>query len=201
MFNISLHTYFTCICNIHIITTYRYAGDDRYSIAEKEAFERGIRDVGGDNTKKLKNIIRSDKQKTAENIAEKQESGFNLVYNPQRIAEVTKYLLNHPALQKIADDLKSMDPLELEEHYTEVTLRNFLISTLLMTGGGKRPEAITKLSVVEYQAAKPNKDGVYVVRIHKHKTFQKYGVALCSFSRLAFDGVYEALGNYMHAFR
>ena len=120
-------------------------------------------------------------------------------------------VLTNEDLKSMMCDMRKMSPEEVEEQYGGEEVLLFLTSLLLLTTAGHRPSAITRmqvryyntfsccldshlvLQVGEFRKARPSKDGVMVVRVVKHKTFTKHGVARVPF---VLEGIHEAAQKF-----
>ena len=90
-----------------------------------------------------------------------------------------------------------MTPAQIERTFTKVTVRNFTLSMLLLTGDGERPHAYTRMTVEELQNASITPDGVKVVKIMDHKTVGHHGTCNVPF---LIDGLYEIATKFVETF-
>ena len=105
--------------------------------------------------------------------AEAEESGHILAYNPKRLMEVTRFLLELPVLAQTKSDLNEMTPEAITANVDEVKARYALLLELLSTTGGKRPSTVANMTNGELAKAKMV-DGEMIVSVRNHKSFSKY---------------------------
>ena len=110
-----------------------------------------------------------------------------------------RYVLQHPLVQEIVNDLNVMTPEEIRKKYKyrEAKLRYKLMFLLVLTTG-KRGDVIMNLLIKKLQAAKKAANGLMVASVHNHKTFATYGAALLTFYT---EEMYLACVGYCGAFR
>ena len=132
------------------------------------------------------------------NAADAAESEVVLSCNPDRMAEVTRYLLENEEFNHYKNQLNAMSPDQIREKIDECKARYALSSECLLTTGGKRPGTVANTTTGELQKGKVQEDGSIVVSVYDHKTFDKYGTSKLTFWR---EGLYSACIKYSDAFK
>ena len=177
----------------------RYAGDSGYSLQTKTMYKLNIQNESASCSRDLKHINSRQALITAMNKARKEEDPNDLSYNPDRMKDVAHHVVfeNH-TVKKMIDDLIKCSPEEIEENYEEVNLRYLLMSLILASTGGLRPEVVSCIKIGEFLTAKKQTNGTYVAMAEEHKLFKKLGPQPIPFSM---ERLHEAVERYLHLFR
>ena len=175
----------------------RYTADKSITIEKKSAFMAGLAFKSKNMTERLKSLNNQAKLKTARNAEMKEVDGTFLAYNPGRLSEVLVHVLTSPVLKDMNKELLNSTPARIEKKFTMVTVRNFILSNLLLTGDGERPHAYTRMEVHELHEATITPDGSKVVRVKGHKTFAHHGVCPVPF---IIQGLYEITIKFVETF-
>ena len=176
----------------------RYGADPTFTCAEKKDWKRDTKDNKDDYDRKHKLLMKDAKRQTADNAADAQENGAILEFNPDRLQEVLKHILEHEKVAAMLSNLSEKTPEEIREIYSEAEVRYCLMGQLLVTTG-KRSDAVAHLTVGGICSKGQKTDnGCWVVPVREHKTFTTYGSSLVTFET---EELYNASLGYMHAFR
>ena len=175
----------------------RFGSDDRFSLTEKNAFTTGVGNKLREYDCDLKVANKQLNLDTANKAAAKVQSKTDLTYNPDRLKEVTRDILNMEVFQMVKDDLLALSDDDIERKYVETYLRNALSTEVLITTAGKRPSTIGYMRLEELKNPETLPDGSKDVSVHFHKT-KDGGASHLSFIR---EGLYAACMRYVEIYK
>ena len=187
------------LCNmVYEYFEVRYAADERFCFQEKAAFKSDIQCNQRKMSKQLVSINKQIRLQTQLNKAQQAKNPHNLSYNSSRLSEIWNYVCTtNLKVKEITVDLAKGTPDMLTAKYTEVELRNFLMSLLLVSGGGLRPSAVACMKIGELTMAK-TVGNVRVAKVFEHKGFMTHGPQNVPF---IMPLLYASCIGYMHTFR
>jgi hypothetical protein len=102
----------------------------------------------------------------------------NLSYQPDKMLQLAKkYLDSKRRLSLHARLLNNMKEELDTRKVSATTVRNYITSLIMMTGGGNRPDAVNNMLVEEFQAGVHMENNCWIVSVHHHKTATSAGAA------------------------
>ena len=176
----------------------RYTGDSRYSQTDRTNYRNQLSIEMNTCTSDLKHINKRAKGNTKRKQARQMEDPNDLTFNDERMEEVARYVMyENRTVRRMFRDLTVGSPGTIRRRYTEVELRNLLMSLILASGGGLRPNAVSHMQVGELLSARES-EGTVVVLVTEHKCFNTHGPQAVP---LALDGLHKACQVFLETFR
>ena len=177
----------------------RYAGDSRFSLTDRTDFRKQASVEMATCTRDLNQTNRRASRNAKERQADLMEDDADLTFNFERMQEVARYVLyENGTVRQMFTALTDGSPQTTRRRYTEVQLRNLLISLILASGGGLRPDAVSNMKVGEFMSAREGQQGTFVVLVREHKCFVTHGPQPVP---LALDGLHRAVRVFLQMFR
>ena len=133
--------------------------------------------------------------------AEEDKRHGKLKHNPDRMLEIVTALVDKGELKETIKSYNSMPDCKLENEDYETRLRNIILGTLIIFGGGTRPSTYARIKRIEFEKGMANDiDGEKIMTIAcwEHKTSKTYGSATVVFM---FPGLYSLTEKYLRVYK
>jgi hypothetical protein len=159
--------------------TRNYLNNKAFGRHLRDEFQRQIESVLKINQEEGSKINKKINTRQPKKTASKMADPKNLSYQPDKMLQLAKNYLNSQRRLSLHARLLNNMKEELDTRkISATTVRNYITSLIMMTGGGNRPDAVNNMLVEEFQAGVHMEDkNCWIVSVHQHKTATSAGAA------------------------